>query len=161
MEEDQPRKKKIGVIAAVVILLALIMIFRSLSSKKEENADPLVLCKSHLSRIANAWSDYSKAHEGQLPESLAELVAGNYISVEDFICPFADRAPGHPDKVDEWSDYRLAASSAKGEASQRILAYCSPKIHDGRAVVVFADGKTDIVSESKLKQRLTEQAGSH
>ena len=129
-------------------------------------------CMSNLRQIALAMSEYAVEHEGNYPESFAELLKGGYIpTTRVFFCRKSRlRVPeGFPDDfmnadladlkcIDEIGDYLMVPGMDEDVRPDFIILYERPANHGYEGLyVVYGDGHPKWLTVDEFCRQLAAQ----
>jgi prepilin-type processing-associated H-X9-DG protein len=120
-------------------------------------------CASNLHQIGLGIILYQNDHGGKYPDNFGELYAygGGKPAAKVFICPGSTDTPATGATVAETARNLMVGGHCsyvylgKGMTDKApdsaVAAYDPPTDHDGRMVVLFADGHVDVLDEAATK----------
>lgn len=135
------------IVSILMLLLNLMMIAILIPSLSRARASAIqVSCAANLRQIGQAAMLYANDNKGFLPPDLAAVSQTLGGSTQVCVCP-GDRAPALTSGSITTSYVylpRLGDKASQSQSARRIMAYESPKNHDGRAAnFLFLDGHVE------------------
>jgi prepilin-type processing-associated H-X9-DG protein len=129
----------LGIASLALGALMMSILLPALNAAREQAN--IIKCQSNLRMIGTGWMMWANENKNQVPPAIDSATIGSYLPGGVPTCP-KDGQPYHYVKPSE------SKISQIREMTQRVIVYDDPQHHDGKMVVLLADGHTEVLDKN-------------